>query len=30
MPKNLLNDPGLMEELNFGLEKSGNLIFPGK
>ena len=29
-PKNLLNGLGLMEELNFGLEKSGNFKLPGK
>ena len=29
-PKNLPNGPGLMEKLNFGLEKSGNFILPGK
>ena len=29
-PKNLLNGLGLMEELNFGLEKSGDFILPGK
>ena len=29
-PKNLLNGLRLMKELNFGLEKSGNFILPGK
>ena len=29
-PKNLLNGLGLMTELNFGLEKSGNFILSGK
>ena len=28
-PKNLLNDLELMNELNFGLEKSGNFILSG-
>ena len=29
-PKNLLNGLGLMKELNFNLEKSGNFILSGK
>ena len=29
-PKNFLNGLGLMQELNFGLEKSGNFILSGK
>ena len=29
-PKNLLNGLGLMKDLNFGLEKSGNFILSGK